>query len=198
MNHNKPHMSILSDILDHNRQFVETRQYEAFSKPRREPKLAVLACMDARLTELLPKAMGLKNGEVKLIKNAGALVTHPWGSVMRSLLLATYELGVNEICVVAHHDCGVSRTSSERILANAEKRGISSDTINTLRAAGINLEGWLHGFDNVEDSVRHTVRQIRTHPLIPNDLPVHGLVINPNTGALDLIIDGYQALSEQP
>ena len=187
-------MSILSDIIDHNRHFVETRQYEAISTPRREPKLAVLACMDARLTELLPKAMGLKNGEVKLIKNAGALVTHPWGSVMRSLLLATYELGVNEICVVAHYDCGASRSSAERILANAEKRGISADTITTLRAAGIDLDGWLHGFDNVEDSVRHTVGQIRSHPLIPRDLPVHGLVINPHTGALDLIIDGYQTL----
>jgi carbonic anhydrase len=78
-----------------------------------------------------------------------------------------------------------------RILANAQERGVSADTINTLRGAGIDLDAWLKGFDNVQDSVRHTVHTIRNHPLMPKDIPVHGLVIHPATGQLNLIVDGY-------
>lgn len=188
-------MGLLNSLLEHNRSFVDNREYEQFQTDKFPDKnLAVLACMDARLVELLPKAMGLKNGDAKLIKNAGALVTHPWGSVMRSLLVAIYELRAEEICVVAHRDCGMNAIDPARILDAACQRGVSADTLATLRSAGINLEGWLKGFDNVEDSVRHTVNVIRTHPLMPRDVPVHGLVINPVTGQLDLIVDGYATL----
>jgi carbonic anhydrase len=143
------------------------------------------------LVELLPQAMGLKNGDAKLIKNAGALVTHQWGSVMRSLVVAVYELRAEEICVVAHHDCGMRAIDPARILASAQERGVSADTIATLRGAGIDLDSWLKGFDNVHDSVRHTVATIRSHPLMPKDIPVHGLVIHPATGQLDVLVDGY-------
>ena len=55
---------------------------------------------------------------------------------------------------------------------------------------GIDLDGWLTGFDNVEDSVRHTVGIIRRHPLMPDNVAVHGLVIHPATGKLNLVVDG--------
>lgn len=185
-------MDRLSALLEHNRHFVENREYEQFKTDKFPGKgLAVLACMDARLVELLPKAMGLKNGDAKLIKNAGALITHPWGSVMRSLIMAVYELRADEICVVAHRDCGMRAVDPQRVLEHAMERGVSEDTIATLRAAGIDLDGWLKGFDNVSDSVRHTVKTIRTHPLMPKDVPVHGMVIHPSTGRLEVIVDGY-------
>jgi len=99
-------MGLLNTLLEHNRAFVEAREYEQFETDKFPDKnLAVLACMDARLVELLPKAMGLKNGDAKLIKNAGALVTHQWGSVMRSLLVAVYELRAEEICVTPSTPC---------------------------------------------------------------------------------------------
>ncbi|KMN37957.1 MULTISPECIES: carbonic anhydrase [Chromobacterium] len=185
-------MDRLSALLEHNRHFVENREYEQFKTDKFPGKgLAVLACMDARLVELLPKAMGLKNGDAKLIKNAGALITHPWGSVMRSLIMAVYELRADEICVVAHRDCGMRAVDPQRVLDHAMERGVSEDTIATLRAAGIDLDGWLKGFDNVSDSVRHTVHTIRNHPLMPKDVPVHGMVIHPSTGRLEVIVDGY-------
>ena len=53
--------------------------------------------MDTRLTELLPAALGLKNGDAKIIKNAGGVITHPYGSVVRSLLVAILELGVEQV-----------------------------------------------------------------------------------------------------
>lgn len=70
-------------------------------------KLAVVTCMDTRLIELLPAALGIKNGDAKIIKNADGVITHPFGSVVRSLLIAVYELGVTEILVIGHTDCGV-------------------------------------------------------------------------------------------
>jgi len=190
-------MSELTDILSYNQSFVESGEYEKYftdKYPGRE--LAILSCMDARIIELLPNALGLKNGDAKLIKNAGALVTHPWGSVMRSLLVAVFELKVKEIMVIAHHDCGMRGLHAEEFLQRVHDSNIPDDRIETLRNAGIDLDGWLTGFDDVEDSVRHTVELIRKHPLMPDNIAIHGLVIHPTTGKLNLIVDGSQPASD--
>ena len=190
-------MSELTDILSYNQRFVESGEYEKYftdKYPGRE--LAILSCMDARIIELLPNALGLKNGDAKLIKNAGALVTHPWGSVMRSLLVAVFELKVKEIMVIAHHDCGMRGLNAEEFLQRVHDSNIPDDRIETLRNAGIDLDGWLTGFDNVEDSVRHTVELIRKHPLMPDNIAIHGLVIHPTTGKLNLIVDGSLPASD--
>ena len=187
-------MSELESILSFNRQFVDSGEYEKFFTDKYpERGLAILSCMDARMMELLPRALGLKNGDAKLIKNAGAVVSHPWGSVMRSLLVAVFELKVREIMVIAHHDCGMQGLHAESFLNKVHDSDIPDDRIETLRHAGINLDGWLTGFDSVEDSVRHTVRLIRNHPLMPADIAVHGLVIHPTTGKLDMVVDGTLA-----
>lgn len=186
-------MSELSKIIQHNQQFVESGEYHAFTTNKfPERKLAILSCMDTRMLELLPAALGLKNGDAKLIKNAGALVNHPWGSVMRSLLVAVFELRVEEIMVVAHFDCGMRGLNAQAFLQHIEESGIPNERIDTLRNAGIDLESWLTGFDNVEDSVRHTVDTIRRHPLMPENIAVHGLVIHPTTGKLTVVVDGSQ------
>ena len=72
-------------------------------------KMVIISCMDTRLVELLPKAMNMRNGDVKIIKVAGAVISHPFGSIMRSILVAVYELGADEVCVVGHHDCGMAK-----------------------------------------------------------------------------------------
>ncbi|XXQ68008.1 beta-class carbonic anhydrase [Neisseriaceae bacterium B1] len=184
-------MSELSNILQYNQDFVEQGGYTEFlTNKYPERKLAVLSCMDSRMVKLLPAALGLKNGDAKLIKNAGALVTHPWGSVMRSLLVAVFDLRVEEIMVVAHFDCGMRGLNAQAFLQRAEENGIPDDRIDTLRNAGIDLDGWLKGFDNVEDSVRHTVEVIRRHPLMPANVAIHGLVIHPSTGKLTVVVNG--------
>lgn len=186
-------MSELDHILSFNQEFVESGEYaQFFTNKYPERKLAILSCMDARIMELLPRALGLKNGDAKLIKNAGAVVTHPWGSVMRSLLVAVFELKVEEIMVIAHHDCGMQGLNATGFLEKTKQHDIPQDRIETLRHAGIDLDGWLTGFDNVEDSVRHTVRLIRRHPLMPANVAVHGLVIHPTTGKLTVVVDGNQ------
>ena len=183
-------MSVLQQILKHNQNFVDSGEYAQFITNKfPEKHIANLTCMDTRMVELLPKAMGLKNGDAKFIKNAGAVVTHPFGSVMRSLLIAVYELGVKEIFVIAHMDCGMRSINADAILAKARAAGISDESLETLTNAGINLNDWLKGFDNVEDSVRHTVNMIRKHPLIPPSVAIHGLVAHPTTGQLTIVVD---------
>ena len=184
-------MSILAEILDYNRRFVERREYQSFLTDRFPNKrLVILTCMDTRLVELLPRAMNMRNGDVKIIKNAGALVSHPFGSVMRSILVAVYELDAQEIAVIGHHDCGMTGLSCARILDKIRQRGIPDTVIETLGNCGIDLEKWLTGFESAAEGVRQSIRIIRNHPLLPPKLPVHGLVIHPVTGKLDLLIDG--------
>ena len=191
-------MSQLTEILSYNQSFVEKGGYAEFlTNKYPERKLAILSCMDTRMLELLPAALGLKNGDVKMIKNAGAMITHPWGSVMRSLLVAVFELHVEEIMVIAHHDCGMRGLNADEFLKCVREQGIPDERIDTLRHAGIDLDNWLTGFNHVEDSVHHTVNIIRNHPLMPKHIAIHGLIIHPNTGKLTLIEDGFTTMQPE-
>ena len=186
-------MTILTEMLQFNQKFVEDHEYEKYETTKfPNKKMVILTCMDTRLLELLPKALNLGNGDAKIIKDAGALVSHPFGSVMRSILIAVYQLKAQEVLVVAHYDCGMSGLKAEPVIESMKNRGITDDTLNTLTYSGIDIKQWLHGFDNVSDSVEHSVNIIKNHPLMPKEVPVHGLVIDPKTGKLDLIVDGYQ------
>jgi carbonic anhydrase len=182
-------MSILANILEHNRQFVAKRDYQQFLTDQfPNKKIVVVTCMDTRLVELLPAAMDLRQGDAKVLKTAGAIVAHPFGSIMRSILVAIYELDAREIAVVGHHDCGMAGLTCQSILAKAIARGIRPEIIDTLNNAGINLEGWLKGFDNVRDGVRQSVSIIRNHPLLPEEIAVHGLLMAPDTGQLEVVV----------
>ena len=184
-------MSALPEILSHNAAFVANRQYEEFlTSPLPNKRLVIITCMDTRLVELLPKAMGIRNGDVKMIKTAGAVVSHPFGSVMRSVLVAVYQLGAEEIAVVGHHGCGMTRLSADEVLDKARHRGIAPDTFTTLDHAGVDLKRWLTGFDSPQAGVLASVERIRNHPLLPKDVIVHGLLMHPETGQLDVLTTG--------
>ncbi|WP_221563493.1 carbonic anhydrase [Alkalihalobacillus sp. TS-13] len=186
-------MKLLNEILNYNSSFIEEKAYEPYKTSNLPDKrMVVVSCMDTRLVELLPRSMNLRNGDFKLIKNAGAIISHPFGSVMRSLLVAVYELNADEVFVIGHHQCGMSSIEPEKMIGHFKERGISEDTINTLKHSGLDLEKWLSGFDSVEESVQNSVDMVRNHPLLPGDIPVHGLVIAPDTGKLDLVVDGYE------
>ena len=176
---------IIEEILKHNREFVARRRYEQFATSKYpDKKLAILSCMDTRLTELLPAALGLRNGDAKLIKNAGGLVISPFDSAMRSLLVAIYELGVEEIMVIAHSNCGACHMNGAQMKRLMVERGIRQDVIDTIGLCGIDLDHWLEGFHDTEDSVRNTMHTIRRHPLVPHDVRLHGYIIDSPTGLL--------------
>lgn len=176
---------MINEIIRYNRQFVEERGYERFLTDKYPNKrIAIVTCMDTRLVELLPAALGLRNGDVKIIKNAGATITNPFDSTMRSLLVAVYELGVNEIMVIGHTGCGVQGMDSAEMLQTMKERGIPESNISLMKHCGIDLDSWLHGFDDTNEAVNETVDLIRNHPLMAKDIVVRGYVMDSTTGAL--------------
>ncbi len=182
----------LEEILKFNKAFVENREYEKYNTTKYpDKKIAILSCMDTRLTELLPKALDLKNGDAKIIKNAGGTIIHPFGSAMRSLLICIYEFDIKEIFIVGHYDCGVSSMDTDKIIKKMIDKGIELKTLDTLSRAGIKVKKWLHGFDCVEESVKESVAKVKNHPLMPNNVAIHGLIMDPLTGRLDVIVNGF-------
>ena len=179
---------MINQILQFNREFVASKGYEQYVTDKYpDKKLAVLSCMDTRLTQLLPAALGLKNGDAKIIKNAGGLVISAFDSAMRSLIVAIYELHVREIMVVAHSHCGACHMSYTRFYDEMLARGVTDHTLDTIRKCGIDLNAWLEGFKDTPESVRKTVATIQTHPLVPKDIIVRGFIIDSETGELEEI-----------
>ena len=179
----------IDEILQFNKAFVEGKKYEAYATSKYpDSKIAILSCMDTRLSVLLTAALGLKNGDVKIIKNAGGLIMSPFDSAMRSILVGIYELGVEHVMVIAHSDCGACHLDGHEMVHLMRERGISSQTIDTVRRCGMDLEAWLEGFHDTEASVRRTVSIIRNHPLVPADISVSGYIIDPTTGKLDAVL----------
>ena len=178
-------MTNIDQVLEFNRQYVASKGYEKHLTDKSpDKKLAVLSCMDTRLSVLLQDALGLRNGDAKIIKNAGAVIPSPWDSAMRSLIVAIYELGVTEIMVVAHTSCGACHMSFGHFEQEMKKRGIPDVE---LQRKDIDLTAWLEGFHDTEASVRSTVKAILNHPLVPADVTVRGFIIDSATGALSEI-----------
>ncbi len=176
---------MIEQLMEYNKAFVEREAYRAFAMDKRpNKKIAILTCMDARLTQLLPSALGLKNGDAKIIQNAGAMVTSDYGSVMRSLLVAVYQLGVEEVLVIGHTDCGMEGLDSEKMLQKMKARGIAETTIEEIQQSGVDLSGFLRGFEDVDQSVVGTVRRIAAHPLMPKHVSVYGCIMQIETGKL--------------
>lgn len=176
---------MIDEILAHNRDFVATRGYERYATSKYPDKrIAIVTCMDTRLVELLPAALGIRNGDVKMIKNAGGTITSPFDSTMRSILVAVYELGVNEVMVIGHTGCGVQGMDSAEMLRLMRERGIDDEHISLMRHCGIDLDSWLHGFDDTPAAIRETVDLVRHHPLMPADVKVAGYIMDSVTGEL--------------
>ncbi len=175
----------IDKILQYNKSFVENKeyvQYETSKYPDRH--LLIVTCMDTRLTELLPHAIGIKNGDAQVVKTAGAVITNPYGSEMRSILVGIYDMGVKEIIVIGHDDCGMQGLKSDKLINEMRERGIDEKHLDSHICCETNMDSWLTGFENVEEAVRKSVDIIKNHPLIPEGIIVNGLVIDPKTGAL--------------
>ncbi|ARJ50149.1 beta-class carbonic anhydrase [Staphylococcus lutrae] len=185
-------MTLLEHILQFNKKFVAEKAYEAYATSKTPSKKAVLlTCMDTRLQDLSTKALGFNNGDLKVVKNAGATISHPYGSTMRSLLVGIYALGAEEIIIMGHKDCGMGQINVEQVVATMQQRGVQPHVFDILEHSGIDVSNFLKGFDNVYDNVKQNIAMIYAHPLFDNQVPVHGLVIDPHTGELELVHDGY-------
>ncbi len=178
----------LNNILEYNVAFVKNELYSRYATSKYpDRKIAIVSCMDTRMTELLPAALGLKNGDVKMITNAGATIKHPYGSGIYSLLIAIYQLGVDTILVVGHDDCGASALVGKDIVEKMKDRGITQQNIDAVAKEFKPVEEWFSGSSCINESVNNTVSLIKNHLLMPKDITVLGFVMNPLTGLLSKI-----------
>ena len=175
---------LLDEVLKSNKEFVEEFDEVKLSNMPQK-KLVIVTCMDARLINgFLEQAMGIGRGDAKIIKNAGANVLGR--DVIRSVAATIFALGAEEVMVVGHYDCGMVDANSEKLKAAMLERGISQDEI-----AKVDLAEWIGAIESEESNVINGVEKIKNSPLIPEDIPIHGLIIDPNTGKLDILVNGY-------
>lgn len=187
-------MNLLDKILAANSTFVKPGAFPPLPKDPKQ-QFAIFTCMDTRLVEFLEPAMGIKRGDAKVIKNAGNTLVDPLhGGVIRSLVAAIFTLGVEEVFVIGHRDCGMASVDAVALKERMVARGIPAATIDELVP---DLAQWLGTFGCPEENVADVVGKIRNNPLIPKDVPIHGLIFCPTDGHLDVIIDGYAGTSRK-
>jgi len=178
----------IEEVIAHNKDFVDKGKASLFPADKRPRKhMAVVTCMDTRLVGMLSEALGLVAGDANIIKVAGAQVDGLYGSVMRSLLVAVYELGVTDILVVAHTDCGAQHMSFPGMSSQMEQAGIDEAAFTDAAIRGIDLAAWLKGFGDTEASIRKSVGLIKGHPFIPATVSVQGFIIDTQTGQLQQV-----------
>lgn len=197
-------MTTLQEIMRANKYFVEHLPQEYICWPDAEiiceeskypaRQLALYTCMDTRLVDFLEPALGIERGHAKVIKAAGNTISAPFDTVIRSLLVAIYELDVEEIFVVGHEDCGMAHSSSESLIAKMLARGVHYSAIKMIEKE---LEDWVDHFHHPLQNVELAVAMIRANPLIPKDVPIHGLMFDPRSGKVEVIVNGYEDVEKQ-
>jgi carbonic anhydrase len=130
-------------------------------------KIAVLACMDARLN--LYSLLGLQDGDAHIIRNAGGVVTD---DEIRSLSISQRLLGTEEIILIHHTDCGMLTFTDD-----AFKRSLQDEV-------GIKPQWAAEAFDDLDEDVRQSIARINASPFIPRKESVRGFVYEVETGRL--------------
>jgi len=165
-------MSVIDEVLAANEIYSRTHELRKLT-PRPERNLAVLTCMDTRLSI---RTLGLSTGDAHIIRNAGGIVTE---DSLRSLVVSHYLLGTEEIMVINHTDCGLMHTSEQDLLIRIQAR------TGTAAVA----PAFFYAFQNIEENVRHQLQKLRTHPWIPESVAVRGFVYDVTSGRLREIKD---------
>jgi carbonic anhydrase len=150
--------------------------------------VAALTCIDARLNALFPDALALPKEQFIWLRNAGNIITGPMSSTMRSLALACAIKGGREIAIIGHTDCQVCKTSTMKLTDAFKALGVERGGLPE------NLTEFFGLFASERQNVMKAVDFVRHSPLIGPKVPVHGLMIDVNTGKLEWVVNGYQAL----
>ena len=176
---------MLEEILEANKEFVDN--FEPVSLGHLpEKKVAILTCMDCRLTGFLPNALGIGRGDAKIIRNAGNTIVGE--DAIRSIAAAIYSLGCEEVLVVGHTECGMAHANPDAVKAKMIEMGIDEVDID---AVG-DLATWIGAIPGEEQNVLETVETIKNHPLISAEIPIHGLLMDITTGEVEVLIDGRE------
>ncbi|HLZ59903.1 MAG TPA: carbonic anhydrase [Ktedonosporobacter sp.] len=186
---------MLDEILAHNEHFTQKHTLPTIGHAPRK-RTAVVTCMDCRLVRMFEDALGLERGDVLELRTAGATISTPdrpgaANDLIRSLAGGIYLLGVREVLVIGHTNCGLANANPTALTASMQALGVDPQRLIEQEKLGdVNgLTRWLGAFNDVHINVKEVVNVIRNSPYLPK-VPVHGLVIDINTGQLTLVDRG--------
>src|SRR5690242_8785620 len=160
-------MSVIDEVIQANEIYARTHELRKLT-PRPERRLAVLTCMDTRLSI---RTLGLKTGDAHIIRNAGGIVTD---DSLRSLVVSHYLLGTEEFMVINHTDCGLMLTSEQDLRTRIQNRA------GTAAIAPASV----YAFQHSDENVRHQWQKLRTPPWITKQVAVRGFVYDVSSGRL--------------
>ncbi len=161
-------MSVIDEVLKANENYARDFKLSHLPMPPAR-KLAIVACMDARLT--VEQLLGLKTGDAHIIRNAGGILTE---EALASLLISHYLLGTREFMFIHHTDCGMLTFKDDEFAARLRR------TTGTAAVAPTRF----HAFTNLQEDVRQQIEKARAHPWIPKDIPIRGFVYDVKSGRL--------------
>ena len=162
-------MSHIDDVLASNKAYAA--QFNLGDLPISPGrKLAIVACMDARLT--VEEMLGLKTGDAHIIRNAGGIVTE---DALRSLIISHNLLGTQEFMIINHTDCGMLTFKDDELRERLQQQS------GTCTVAPVHF----HTFNDLETNVREQIQKVTSHPWISQDITVRGFVFDVKTGKLN-------------
>ena len=162
--------NLKTDFLTVNEKYAENfKDGDLLATPSK--KIAVLSCMDARIS--IKDILGLKLGDAHVIRNAFGIATD---DAIRSLIISHELLGTEEFIVINHTDCGMLKFKDEELQKKiSEKFNIDASSLK------------FYTFPNLEDNVKEQIKKIKSSPFFPN-VPVHGYIYDVKTGKLKNIM----------
>lgn len=183
-------MRLLEAIIDANHRAV-AGDMNASLRPgdfADELPLIALTCIDPRLNAYFPNALGLPAEQFVWLRNAGNIIFDTMSSMMRTLALACAVKGGKEIAIIGHTDCQVAKTTTMQLLDKLKALGVERHLLPD------NLTEFFGLFGSERQNVIKACDLVRQSPLIGPKIPVHGLLMNTETGQLDWVVNGYQTL----
>ena len=162
-------MSVIDEALKANESYARNFKLGNLAMPPAK-KLAVVACMDARLT--IEQILGLNTGDAHIIRNAGGIVTD---DVIRSLIISHHLLGTQEFMIINHTDCGMLTFKDAELLERLERE----------TEVSVASPSHFDAFDNLEVNVHRQIQRVKSHHWIPKSIPVRGFIFDVKTGKLN-------------
>jgi len=159
-------MSVIDELVKNAESYAESFDKAELPLPPAK-KVAIVACMDARLNPY--GLLGLSEGDAHVIRNAGGVITD---DEIRSLSISQRLLGTEEIMLIHHSDCGMLTFADDDF-----RQQVQEDT-------GIKPEWAAEAFDDLDEDVRQSIARIKASPFIPRTDKVRGFVYEVETGRL--------------
>jgi carbonic anhydrase len=183
-------MRLFEAIIDANHRALAGDEHAGLHPAEFESEFPIVAltCIDVRLNPLLPEVLGVPKEQFIWLRNAGNIITGPLSSTMRSLALACVVKGGKEIAIIGHTDCQVGKTTTMQLIDGFRELGVERQALPG------NVNEFFGMFASERANVIKAVDTVRRSPLIGPKIPVHGLLVDIETGRVEWLVNGYQTL----